>query len=48
MYYVYYDHYHYYYHTISPRGTVYATNEIGTPNPQLEPQITSLEKCKIN
>ena len=24
------------------------TNEIGTPDPQLEPQITSLDKCKIN
>ena len=23
------------------------TDEIGTPDPQLEPQITSLEKCKI-
>ena len=24
------------------------TNEIGTLGPQLEPQITSLETCKIN
>ena len=24
------------------------TNEIGTPEAQLEPQITSLEKCKID
>ena len=23
------------------------TNEIGNPRPQLEPQMTSLEKCKI-
>ena len=23
------------------------TNEIGTPRPRLEPQITSLEKCNI-
>ena len=23
-------------------------DEIGTPDPQLEPQITSLEKCKID
>ena len=24
------------------------TKEIGTSNPQLEPQITNLEQCKIN
>ena len=24
------------------------TNGIGTPDPQLEPQITSLDKCKMN
>ena len=23
-------------------------HEIGTPEPQLEPQITSLDKCKMN
>ena len=26
---------------------LFVTNEIGTPD-QLEPQITNLEKCKIN
>ena len=29
------------------RSTV-LTDEIGTPDPQLEPQITSLDKCKIS
>ena len=29
-------------------GTVLLTNEIGTPDPKLEPQISSSDKCKIN
>ena len=24
------------------------SNEIGTPKPQIEPQINSLDKCKVN
>ena len=29
-------------------GVTCLTSEIGTPEPQLEPQITSLAKCKID
>ena len=29
-------------------GRARLTNEIGAPDPKLEPQITSLDKCKMN
>ncbi len=33
---------------VQPVERALITKEVGTPRPQLEPQITSLETCNIN